>query len=226
MEWRENDPTLGVKKIKPKKQGGFHRWTDAEISRFEAQHDVGTKARLAMALSLYTGQARQDAVLMGEQHITPEYDPDDDREIEILNWVRKKTEDKTGLELAIPVHPELRRIIDATPSGHLTFLINERGGPFPDASFGNWFRDRCNEAGLRHCSFHGLRKAAATRLIDAGCDVVEAAAITGHASLKELQRYIETRDRKKAARRAMGKLISGTKVSNPTIRFDKQAKKV
>ena len=53
------------------------------------------------------------------------------------------------------------------------------------AGFGNWFRDRCNEAGLRHCSFHGLRKAAATRLIDAGCGVVEVAAITGHASLKE-----------------------------------------
>jgi hypothetical protein len=32
---------------------------------------------------------------------------------------------------------------------------------------------------LPHCSFHGLRKAAATRLIDGGCNVVEAAAITG-----------------------------------------------
>jgi hypothetical protein len=73
--------------------------------------------------------------------------------------------------------------------------------------------------------FIGLRKAEATRLIDAGCDVAEAAAIKGHASLKELQRYIETRDRKKAARRAMCKLISGTEVSKPTIRFDNEAKK-
>ena len=55
--------------------------------------------------------------------------------------------------------------------------------------------------------------------------MVEASAITGHASLKELQRYVETRDRKKAARRAMHKLISGTELSNPTIRFDKKAKK-
>ena len=122
------------------------------------------------------------------------------------------------------MHPELRKIIDATPSKHLTFLVTEFGAPFTAAGFGNWFRDRCNEAGLKHCSFHGLRKAAATRLIDAGCDVVEAAAITGHASLKELQRYIETRDRKRAARRAMGKLISGTEVSNPIIRFDNRGK--
>ena len=163
LEWRDTDPTLGVKKIKPKKLGGFHRWFDAEIAQFEARHPVGSRARLAMALGLYTGQARQDVVLMGEQYITREYDPELDREIEVLNWVRKKTEDKTGLELAIPVHPELRRIIDATPSKHLTFLVTKLGAPFSVAGFGGWFRDQCDEAGLRHCSFHGLRKAAATR---------------------------------------------------------------
>lgn len=227
LEWRDNDPTLGVKKIKPKKKGGFHRWTDAEVAKFAERHAVGTKARLAMTLGLYTGQARQDVILMGEQHIIRVYDPEQDREIEVLPWVRKKTEDRSDepVELEIPVHPELRRIIDAAPSKHLTFIVNELGAPFTAAGFGNWFRDRCDEAGLPHCSFHGLRKAAATRLIDAGCDVVEAAAITGHASLKELQRYIETRDRKRAARRAMRKLISGTEVSNPTIRFDNEAKK-
>jgi integrase len=204
LRWRDDDPTQGVAKIKPKKIGGFHRWTDSEIVQFEEKHQVGTRARLALALGVYTGQARQDVIAMGEQHI---------RDGE-LNWIRRKTERKTGFELTIPVHPELRRIIDATPSQHLNFLVTELGAPFTAAGFGNWFRERCNEAGLRHCSFHGLRKAAATRLIDAGCDVVEAAAITGHASLKELQRYIETRDRKLAARRAMGKLISGTEVAN------------
>jgi len=216
---------ITVKAMPSKSRLGFHRWTDAEIAQYEAHHPIGTRARLAMALGLYTGQARQDVIAMGEQHIVRERDSESDCEVEILNWVRKKTEDKTGLELAIPVHPELRRIIDATPSKHLTFLVTELGAPFTAAGFGGWFRDRCNEAALPHCSFHGLRKAAATRLIDAGCDVVEAAAITGHASLKELQRYIETRDRKKAARRAMRKLISGTELSNSVIRFDKQAKK-
>jgi integrase len=214
LEWRADDPTFGVKKIKPKRRGGFHRWTDTEVRQFEMRHPVGSKARLALALGLYTGQARQDVVRMGEQHIRDE----------VLDWVRMKTEDTTGFELAIPVHPELRRIIDATPSKHLTFLVTELGAPFSAAGFGNWFRDRCNEAGLKHCAFHGLRKAAATKLIDAGCDVVETAAITGHASLKELQRYIETRDRKKAARRAIDKVISGTEVANPIIRLAKSEK--
>jgi integrase len=218
--WRTDDPTQGVKKIKPKNRKGFHRWSDAEVTQFEEHFAVGTKARLAMALGLYTGQARQDVIAMGEQHISREHD-----DIEVLNWVRLKTEDSTGLELAIPVHPELRRIIDATPSGHLTFIVTELGKPFTAAGFGGWFRERCNEAGLRHCSFHGLRKAAATRLVDAGCDVVEAAAVTGHASLRELQRYTETRDRKQAARRAMGKLISGTKFPSQANPLGKKARK-
>jgi integrase len=215
LEWRDDDPTQGVRKLKPKKQVGYHRWSDAEIAQFERRHPIGSKARLAMALGLYTGQARQDVIQMGEQHITGE----------VLDWVRRKTERKTGFELAIPVHPELRRVIDATPSEHLMFLVTERGAPFTAAGFGNWFRDRCNEAGLKRCSFHGLRKAAATRLADVGCDALEIAAITGHASLREVQRYTETRDRKRAARRAMGKLISGTEVSNREPGFDSEAKK-
>jgi integrase len=130
-----------------------------------------------------------------------------------------------SLPLAPGVHPQ--HDVGAPLQAILTYDVPcER---IRRAVHGRRFRQlvlgRCNEAELKHCSFHGLRKAAATRLIDAGCDVVEAAAITGHASLKELQRYIETRDRKKAARRAMGKLISGTEVANTNIRLANQEKK-
>ena len=47
----------------------------------------------------------------------------------MLHWVRMKTKTATGNELFIPVHPTLRTIIDATPSGHLTFLETEFGKP-------------------------------------------------------------------------------------------------
>jgi integrase len=42
-----------------------------------------------------------------------------------------------------------------------------------------------------------LRKAAARRLAEAGCSTHEIAAITGHASLKEVARYTEAADRKR-----------------------------
>jgi integrase len=194
---------------------GFHRWTEAEITRFEARHRIGTKPRLALALGLYTGQARQDVVAMGPQHVRDE----------VLNWVRGKTELTTGIELTIPIHPALRTIIDATPSGHLTFLITELGKPFVVAGFGNWFREQCDIANLRHCSFHGLRKAASVRLAEAGCTPHEIAAITGHASLKEIVRYTSTVDRKRLAASAMEKVKAGTTSVKPVARFDRKRKK-
>lgn len=197
---RPDDPTQGVRAIRAKSKTGFHRWTDAEIAQFENRHPVGSKARLAMALGLFTGQARQDAVAMGPQHVKND----------VLHWTRKKTETTTALDLQIPIHPDLRAIIDATPSGHLNFLVTEFGKPFAVAGFGNWFREQCNMANLPHCSFHGLRKAASARLADAGCTTHEIAAITGHASLKEVARYTQTADRKRLAASAMAKVKSRT----------------
>jgi integrase len=212
---RADDPTRDVKALRPKSKMGFHCWTEAEIAQFEARHPIGSKARLALALGLYTGQARQDVVAMGPQHVQDE----------VLYWVRGKTERCTGIELAIPIHPMLRRIIDATPSGHLTFVVTEFEKPFAVAGFGNWFRDQCDMANLHHCSFHGLRKAASVRLAEAGCTPHEIAAITGHASLKEIVRYTNTADRRRLARSAMEKVKTGTFTVKPVARFDKKRKR-
>jgi integrase len=166
IKMRIDDPTAGVAMLPPKSKTGFHRWIEPEIARFELHHPIGSKARLALALGLYTAQARQDVIAMGPQHIRDE----------VLYWVRKKTAHTTATELAIPVHADLRAVIDATPSGHLTFLVTDFGKPFTAAGFGNWFRDQCNRVGLRHCTFHGLRKAAASRLAEAGATTHEIAA--------------------------------------------------
>jgi hypothetical protein len=92
-----------------------------------------------------------------------------------------------------------------------TFLTTNRGHPFKTAaSFGNWFRERCDEAGLsKGISAHGLRKATARRLADLGCTAHQIAAVTGHATLAEVQRYTNAADRKHLAREAMKKLIEG-----------------
>jgi integrase len=209
---RADDPTRDVKALRPKSKLGFHRWTESEIVQFEARHPIGSKPRLALALGLFTGQARLDVVAMGPQHI----------ENEVLYWIRGKTERTTGSELSIPVHSTLRTIIDATPSGHLTLLITELGAPFSAAGFGNWFREQCDMANLRHCSFHGLRKAASVRLAEAGCTPHEMAAITGHASIKEIVRYTQTVDRKRLAAAAMDKVKSRTPSVKPDTKFDKK----
>jgi len=113
--------------------------------------------------------------------------------------------------VAVPLHPELRAIIDASAGANLTFLVTERGRPFSGPSFTAWFRKHCDDAGLpKRCVVHGLRKAAARRLAEAGCTVHEIAAITGHVTLREVERYTKQVDRARLARSAMARLGNET----------------
>jgi integrase len=207
---RDDDPTRDVKAIRVK-SGGYHSWTDAEIAQFEERHPIGSRARLALALLLYTGQRRSDAVRMGRQHIR--------------DGMLHVHQVKTGTELDIPVHPELEAIIIDTPTDHLTFLTTAFGRPFTPSGFGNWFREQCDAACLPHCSAHGLRKAAARRLAEAGCTEHEIAAITGHASLREVARYTKAADQKRLAVAAMEKVKAGTSSGQPINSLARKGKK-
>ena len=206
---RGDDPTRDVKAIRIK-SGGHHSWTDLEIAQFERCHAIGSRARLALALLLYTGQRRGDVIRMGAQHVR--------------GGTLYVKQEKTGAELAIPMHPDLVAVIAATPSGHLTFLTTTIGGPFAATTFTHWFRRECDKAGLPHCSAHGLRKAAARRLAEAGCTAHEIGAITGHASLAELVRYTKAADQRRLAEAAMAK--TRTSARKPAGRFAKKAGKV
>jgi integrase/recombinase XerD len=117
-----------------------------------------------------------------------------------------KNEHRNPIDVDIPVHPDLQRSLDAAPSGHLTFLVTEFGKPHSPNGFGNKFKDWCREAGLPHCSAHGLRKAAAARLAERGATAHEIMAITGHQSLEEVERYTRAAQRRTLADSAMAKL--------------------
>lgn len=189
VQLRSGNPTTGMKVSVPK-SSGFTPWTEADIAQFEAKHAIGTKPRLALALLLYTAQRRADVVLMGRQHL---------RDGGL--YVKQQ---KTGIELDIPIHPELQVILDATPSGQLTFLVTSFGKGFTAAGFTNWFREQCRFAELpKGISAHGLRKASCRRLAEAGCSAHEIAAISGHATLAEVQRYTKAADQKRMAKAAM-----------------------
>jgi integrase len=191
--WLRADPTANVK-LASVKGDGFHTWTEDEISAFEAHHPIGTKPRLALALLLYTAQRRSDVVRMGRQHIR--------------DGVLTVRQQKTGSTLAIPVHPHLQAVLDATPSEHLTFLVTATGKPYGGNAFSEQFRNWCDAAGLpQRCKPHGLRKAACRRLAEAGCSANEIMAISGHATMKELVRYTKAADQARLARNAMTRNI-------------------
>jgi integrase len=187
--WLRADPTRDIK-LASIKGDGYHTWTEDEIAQFEAAHPIGSKPRLALALLLYTAQRRSDVVKMGRQHIR--------------DGVLTVTQQKTGATLAIPVHADLRAVLDATPREHLTFLVTATGRPYGGNAFSEQFRKWCDAAGLpQRCKPHGLRKAACRRLAEAGCSTKEIMAISGHATMKEIVRYTDAADQARLARNAM-----------------------
>jgi integrase len=183
-----NNPAKAIRRYKSHGEG-FHTWTETEIAQFAATHAVGTKARLAQALLLHTGQRPSDVCRLGWQNISGD-----------LIAIKQQ---KTGTPLLLPLHPELKTILAALPRTNLTFITTARGAPFNAKGLGTWFKKQCKLAGLPHCSAHGLRKAAATRLANAGCSVNEIAAITGHKSLREIARYTSAADQARLARQAL-----------------------
>ena len=186
------DPTRDIKRDAPR-SSGFPTWDENQIEEFEKRHPIGTKARLALGLLLYTLQRRSDVVRLGKQLVR-------DGQLSV-------TQQKTGTVVRCPMHRDLLMLIEATPSGHLNFLVTAFGKPFTAAGFGNWFADRCIEAGLpKYWRAHGLRKAGCRRLAEAGATAPEIAAISGHLSIKEVQRYIEAADRQKMAVAGMAKV--------------------
>jgi integrase len=99
---RRDNPALGVK-LDPIKTSGFHSWTEDELRQYEQHHPIGSKARLALALLLYTAQRRSDVVRLGPPLMR------DGRLI--------FEQSKTGAAMDIPVAPPLADIIAATPMG-------------------------------------------------------------------------------------------------------------
>ena len=200
-EMIDDDPTFGIK-VKTPKSEGHHTWTDEEVTQFEAAHPIGSKARLALALGIYTAQRRGDVVKIGRQHIR--------------DGVLHVKQQKTGKPLALPVYlTELPAVINATPTcGHLTLLTTKTGKPYGANDFSEQFRKWCDDAGLpQRCVFHGLRKAAARRFAELGCSANEIAAWTGQ-SLREVERYTRAADQARLARNALARTSNAvTKLS-------------
>jgi len=214
----KSDPSAGVK-LKRSKGPGFPTWSEDEIAQFEFHHPVGSKPRLAFALALYTGQRRGDVIRMGRQHLR---DCDDEhlRALGVRNILPLRQQ-KTGTPVKVPIHPELQMILDATPSEHLTFIVNAWGKPFTPGAFSNWFREQCDAAKLpKTLSAHGLRKAACRRLAEAGCTTHEIMAISGHKSLAEVERYTREAERARLANRAMATVIKARPKVSKKMRFD------
>jgi integrase len=199
LKMRRDNPARGIK-LDAIKTPGYHSWTEAELRQYEVRHTVGTKARLALDLLLYTAQRRTDVIALGPTNLR--------------NGRFTYTASKNGAEMDIPVAAPLAATIATTPMiGVKTYLVTDYGKPFTPAGFGNWFRERCNEAGLPQCSAHGLRKAFLRRMAEAGCSEDYIASISGHRDTREIRTYVQAANKARMATDGMARTLAMFPVS-------------
>lgn len=200
LDWIRSNPARLTKAYKIAGDG-FHAWDEREIGHYFAAHDPGTVAHVAVTLMLYTGAARVDAVKLGWANV--KQTPGGPR----LQYTRQKTQKSNGILVSIPIHPDLHAVIRELPKDK-PFLATAYGRGRTSNGLGNKMREWCDAAGLPQCAAHGLRKACARRLAEAGATPHEIMAITGHKTLAEVQRYTESALREGLADTAMEKLLA------------------
>jgi integrase len=203
--WRKDNPVAPVRGIKIRSKG--HRtWTDDEIAVFEKFYPIGTEARLAFALLLYTGQRRSDVVRMGRQHVKDG----------IITIAQKKGGEI--VEVSIPILPQLKAVLDEVQSRRIgpAFIMTAYGKPRTEAGFTNWFYDLRKRAGLpKGLTPHGLRKTFCRVAAEADLTPHQIMSVSGHTTLKEVTRYTAAANRKKMAVEGMRKIEQRTGIGNP-----------
>jgi integrase len=121
-----------------------------------------------------------------------------DRELHVI-------QQKTGAELHLPIVTELERAMRAYPAKGLTLIGTEDGRPMTRAGLSQFMRGAVKDAELpAKCVSHGLRKAAMRRLAEGGKTEKQIAAVSGHKTLREVERYTAAADQRRLARDAMG----------------------
>jgi len=203
------NPIRDIKAGHPAKGGGYYTWTIADVDQFIDFHKAGSKAVLALGLLLFTGARRQDMVTFGRQHVRADW----------IRYVPKKTLYKRREVSQKPWLPILANIVAQSPCGSLTFLETDYRKPFTAAGFGNWFRDRCNEAGLPQCTAHGLKKAGATIAAENGATTSQLMAMFDWTTISQAEVYTRAANRKRLAGEGMG-FISLVQSGNDDCRTD------
>ncbi|WP_336979854.1 site-specific integrase [Altererythrobacter fulvus] len=188
------DPIKDTKPPRVANSEGYHRWTEEELAAYEARWPLGTRERLAFALLLYGAQRSGDIRTMTHQAIAGD-------RIDLM-------QSKTSNAVSVPVVEPLRQALEAGPLGNTYLLESRRGDVITPKSFYQMIKKACVEAGLPHCSPHGLRKSAARRCREAGCTDEEGMAITGHKTVKEYRRYAGDDSHAARADAAMSKVMA------------------
>jgi integrase len=100
--------------IKMMKLGEHRAWSREELEAFETRWPLGSMERTGYALALFTGQRRADLAAL--------------KFASIAGGSFRVKQAKTGVELLIPIHPELREALAAVHPRHEAAILTLKSG--------------------------------------------------------------------------------------------------
>jgi integrase len=180
--------------------GSFKAWTGEQADLAMAR--LPERLARVVLLARYTGQRRGDLCKM-------RWSDYDGTTIAVV-------QEKTGAELVIPVIEELRASLDSWARPADTILTNNLLRPWDPDSLTVSFSRQLEKLGMPgELSLHGLRKLAAAELANAGCTAHMIQSITGHQTLKEVERYTRSADQRRLAFEAIERLSNHARKAPP-----------
>ena len=199
--WRGDNPAQSVRGLKG--GDGYAAWPMRYVE-FYQKHG---KPHLwwVVATALYTGQRQGDVLSMLKSDVQ-------DGRIQV-------TQAKTGERLWVPMHRDLVAVLEQmrkvqvaeeTPRLSRHLLVNSHGAPWTVDGFKSSWQTEMQRREFRlfkqrRLVFHGLRKSAVNRLLEAGSTTAEVSSITSQ-SIQMVEHYAQQVDRGKLARSGMRKL--------------------
>lgn len=192
-EWIEVDPTYRLK-YRPA-YGGWKAWPDEMLDRFEARWPIGSTPRLVYSLALYFGHRRSDVT-----QVRPA-----DFEALATNVVQQKT----GKPLWIPMHPNLRDVLDTVDMTREFVVMTQYGRPFSPKALGMRMQDWTKAAGISpgH-TLHGLRKTLGKALAEHGATTRQLMDVLGHDDMKHAELYSAEAEQRLMAAAGMATLAN------------------
>jgi integrase len=178
-------PTEDVEELP---EGEHEPWPDWLVEEALASDD--DLVRRAVSLLYYTGQRIGDVVKLRKTDVHEG----------IITLMPQKTIRHRKV-LDIPIHRDLKLVIEEAPANALTILARDNGDPIKRDSLRDHLQ-RWAKGFNVHIVPHGLRKNAINALLEAGCSVAEVQAITGQ-TLQMVEHYAKRRDRKHLATAAI-----------------------
>lgn len=191
QEWIESDPTYRLK-YRPA-YGGWKAWPDAMLDRFEARWPIGSTPRLVYALALYFGHRRSDITRV--------------RPADFLVDGVTFTQRKTSKELWLPIHPNLKEVLEKADMKRPYVVMTQYGQPFSPKALGMRMQEWTKAAGIPpgH-TLHGLRKTLGKALAEGQATTRQLMDVLGHTDIAHAELYSREAEQKRMAKAGMEKL--------------------